>query len=82
MMAFCGPLEGGGMRDLLSDGLLGMSALISHPLYRVYEKFITGKLSWHDWGNSLLPAQSLCREEGDLTGQIPYNSMLLHMFMV
>jgi hypothetical protein len=82
MMGFCGPLEGGGMKDLLSYCLLCMSALIPHPLYCVYEKFITGKLSWHDWDNSLLSAQSLGREEGDLTGQIPYNSMLLHMFMV
>jgi hypothetical protein len=29
-----------------------MAALIPHPLYRVYEKFITGKLSRHDQGNS------------------------------
>jgi len=27
------------MRDLLSYDLLCMSALIPHPLYRVYEKF-------------------------------------------
>ncbi len=36
------------------------------------------------WISCLQPTtQSLCREEGDLTGQIPYNLLtLFHMFMV
>src|SRR5215470_20300 len=52
IMGFCGPLEGGGMGDLLSCCLVCMSALIPHPLYQVYEKFITTKLSRHDRGNA------------------------------